>query len=202
MTSRNRNTAHPRADRQDQSLKSSSPVIRDADNELDPDRRDRVMGDQERESEDGTILTIEERKRLLRAEWTSDILPEVKDDKGYWHYCWLTTSNTSDPVYKRLQLGYELVKYEEMQKLGVQNQITSGEFEGCVSINEMILARIPEELFQELMLINHHERPMEEEELLKANLVQDDEDSDGKSLGRVLGTGAQNLGRRVRRPVF
>jgi len=160
------------------------------------------MGDQERESEDGTILTIEERKRLLRAEWTSDILPEVKDDKGYWHYCWLTTSNTSDPVYKRLQLGYELVKYEEMQKLGVQNQITSGEFEGCVSINEMILARIPEELFQELMLINHHERPMEEEELLKANLVQDDEDSDGKSLGRVLGTGAQNLGRRVRRPVF
>lgn len=177
-------------------------LIRDNGVEEDEERLSRAVEDDEREAEDGTVLSMAERKRLLRKEWTSDILPEVKDDSGFWHYCWLTTTNTSDPIYKRLQLGYELVKYEQMPKLGVQNQITAGEFAGCVSINEMILARIPSELYQELMLINHHERPLEEEELLKANLVQDESDSEGNALGQTIGTGHQNFGRRVKRPTF
>lgn len=165
-------------------------------------RADRADADFDRQNTDGTALTMEERKAFLRSEWTSDILPNVEDEPG-WHYCWLSTTSSSDPIYRRLQLGYELVPYEQMKKLGIQNVAQSGEFAGCVAVNEMILARIPAELFQEIMTINHYEKPLEEEELLKANAVRDDTDSGGQSLGRAFGEGINNLARRsTRRPVF
>lgn len=165
-------------------------------------RASRESADDARENEDGTALTMAERKQLLRREWEADLLPEVKDSKGYWHYCWLSTTNNTDPIYRRLKVGYELVKFATVSLLGVQNQITSGEFAGCVSINEMILARIPNELYQEMMKINHHERPMGEEELLKANALRDDEDSEGNSLGQLIGDGIKKLGTSRRAPTF
>lgn len=171
----------------------------------DDSRVSRSMADQEREGEDGTILSMEERKTLLRKEWDADLLPTVKDPTGKWHYCWLSTTNATDPIYRRLKIGYELVRFEEMSQLGIQNQITSGEFAGCVSINEMILARIHHELYEELMLINHHERPMSEEELLKANVnnrLSEEEDQSGKPLGRVIGRGMQTLAQPTRIPTF
>lgn len=171
--------------------------------EEDTSRQSRATEDDVRTSQDGTMMTMEERKALLRQEWVADILPNIEDPNGYWHYCWLTTGNNADPIYRRLQVGYELVQYEQMKKLGVQNQITSGEFAGCVSVNEMLLARIPNELYREIMMINHHERPMDEEELLRANAEVDEEDSEGKPLGQVIGDGFNKLGARQRRnPVF
>lgn len=168
------------------------------------DRSSREGADLEREGDEGTALTMEERKALLRREWQADLLPQITDPKGYWHYCWLSTNNSTDPVYRRLKLGYELVKFTEMATLGAQNQITAGEFSGCVSVNEMILARIPNELYNEIMLINHHERPMGEEELLQANAINkmDEEDSEGRPLGQVIGDGLRNLGHRTKTPKF
>lgn len=180
-------------------------LVRDTSTVPDASTRgSRADEDKSREEEDGTSLTMEQRKQLLRKEWQADLLPEIRDEKGYWHYCWLSTNNTADPIYRRLKMGYELVKYDAMKSLGIQNQITAGEFAGCVSINEMILSRIPLELYREIMLINHHERPMGEEELLKANALNgiDEEDRDGRKLGQVIGDGLNNLGSRVRTPNF
>jgi glycine cleavage system pyridoxal-binding protein P len=102
-----------------------------------------------------------------------------------------------------LRIGYELVRHEELSYLGEQNRVQSGEFAGCVSINELILAKIPVELYQEIMLINHHEKPMQEEELLRANMESDETDSNGRPLGETFGEGIQNLAKRtVRRPAF
>lgn len=166
-------------------------------------RASRSDADASRQNNDGTTLTMEERKALLRSEWTADILPNVEGEPGY-HYCWLSTTNSTDPIYRRLQMGYELVPYEQMRQLGIQNVAQSGEFTGCVAVNEMILSRIPDELYQEIMLINHFEKPLEEEELLKANAVLGDaQDSSGKQIGQTFGEGIQNLARRAsRRPVF
>lgn len=165
-------------------------------------RGNRSQADENRQNTDGTALTLEERKALLRNEWTADILPQINGEPGY-HYCWLSTTNSSDPIYRRLQMGYELVPYDQMKQLGVQNVCQSGEFAGCVAVNEMLLARIHEELFQEIMLINHYERPLGEEELLKANAVLPDEDSNGAKIGQSFGDGINNLGRRTnRRPIF
>lgn len=180
---------------------AAQKVFRQTKSDESDDRLGRASSDAERVLEDGTILSIQERKVLLRQEWKNDVLPNIPNDSKY-HYCWLSTNNQTDPIYRRLRLGYELVKKEDKPELSIDSVAVSAEYEGFISINEMILARIPLELFQELMIINHHERPLEEEELLKANAVLDEEDSEGNSLGEIEGTGIRNLARRVRTPNF
>lgn len=164
-------------------------------------RKDRSTEDNERTSKDGTAMTIEERKRLLRQEWSDDILPHIQGDPQY-HYCWLSTTNQTDPIYRRLRMGYELVKYSELPHLGQSSRIESGEFSGCIAVNEMILSKIDVELYQELMLINHHEKPLQEEELLRANIELDEEDSSGRKLAQTEGEGIQNLVKKTRKPTF
>ena len=78
--------------------------------------------------------------------------------------------------------------------------MTEGEFAGCVSCNEMILFKIEEELFQEIMKYLHHDLPMGEEELLKANTVIEQEDSKGTQLGQR--EGFTSLARKVANPTF
>jgi len=163
-------------------------------------RQDRSAADAERTQQDGTAYTTEERRKLARSEWMQEVLPTPPKVPG-WHYCWLSTTNTSDPIYKRLQRGYELVKYTEVPGFG-QFKATSGEFEGCVACNEMILAKIPQELYQEYMTYFHHELPMDEEEMLRNNALTSDQDSNGRELGQVEGEGFKSLGRRVRTPHF
>lgn len=163
-----------------------------------PVRGDRVEADASRTQLDGTSMSMEERRRMIRSEWSQDVLPTPPQDPG-WHYCWLSTTNSTDPIYKRMQKGYEPVKAVDVPGFA-QYRATQGEFEGCVACNEMLLFRIPEELYQEYMLVMHYERPMEEEEILKANAVVNERDSDGRDLGQT--EGFDSLARRVRPPQF
>lgn len=179
----------------------SQTIVRQTGLEETDERLGRASADAERTGQDGTILDMEERIALLRQEWKNDVLPYVPNDDKY-HYCWLSTNNQTDPIYRRLRIGYELVKKEEMPHLNLNSTAVSSEFENIISINEMVLSRIPLILFNELMLINHHEKPLEEEKLLKANMVLDEEDSEGTALGRVEGEGIKNLAKRVARPRF
>jgi len=165
----------------------------------EPVRGDRGEADASRTDQDGTTTSIEERRRMIRAEWAQDVLPTPPQVPG-WHYCWLSTTNSTDPIYKRMQKGYEPVKAMDIPGFA-QYKSTQGEFEGCVSCNEMLLFRIPEELYQEIMMIYHYERPNEEEEILKANAVDNlkERDSNGRNLGEVE---LNALARRVRPPSF
>ena len=163
-------------------------------------REDRVEADASRTEQDGTVTSMEERRRMIRSEWTQDVLPTPPQVPG-WHYCWLSTTNSTDPIYKRMQKGYEPVRATDIPGFA-QYKSTQGEFEGCVACNEMLLFRIPEELYQEIMTIYHFERPNEEEEILKANAVEklNERDSNGRGLGDV--EGFDSLARRVRPPSF
>lgn len=161
-------------------------------------RGDRAESDAPRTQADGTALTIEERRRMLRAEWDQSVLPEPPKEAG-WHYCWLSTTNSADPIYKRMQRGYEPVKAGDVPGFA-QYKTTQGEFEGCVGCNEMLLFRIRDELYQDIMAYFHYEKPLGEEEVLKANAVVNERDSDGRDLGSV--EGFDNLARRVRQPTF
>jgi len=163
-------------------------------------RDDRSSADSERVNKDGTALTLEERRKALRQEWTQDVLPTPPKVPG-WHFCWLSTTNSSDPIYKRMQKGYQPVKASELAGF-TQTRVTEGEFEGVISCNEMLLFKIEEELYQDIMLYLHHELPMSEEELLKANTVAElqGEDRDGRNLGSV--EGFDTLARRVNTPTF
>lgn len=159
-------------------------------------RGDRVEGDAQRVLNDGTTFDMEERRRMIRSEWSQDVLPTPPAAPG-WHFCWLSTTNSTDPIYKRMQKGYEPVRASDVPGYG-QYKVTQGEFEGCIACNEMLLFRIPEELYQEIMHVFHYERPMEEEEILRANATNavNEQDSDGRNLGQV--EGFSTLGQRVR----
>lgn len=161
-------------------------------------RADRSVADDARTNQDGSGLTMEERRRRLRSEWNQEVLPTPPAVPG-WHFCWLSTTNSSDPIYKRIQKGYEPVKTTELVGFG-EFSITSGEFEGCIACNEMLLFKIPEELYQDVMRYFHHELPNGEEEMLKANARPQDRDSEGHELGEM--TGFDSLARRVRVPTF
>ena len=174
----------------DRLKKSSAPAV----------RGDRVEEDNSRTLQDGTAVSMEERRRMIRSEWSQDVLPTPPNVPG-WHYCWLSTTNSTDPIYKRMQKGYEPVKATEIPGFA-QYRVIQGEFEGCVACNEMLLFRIPEELYQEYMTVMHYERPLDEEEILKANAAESvsNRDSHGRELGET--EGFNNLARSVRRPTF
>lgn len=165
-------------------------------------RGDRGTSDNERTQKDGTAFSAEERRFNIRSDWDQEILPTPPKIPG-WHFCWLSTTNSSDPIYKRMQKGYQPVKTEEVPGF-MEYKVVQGEFEGCVACNEMLLFKIPDEIYQEIMTYFHYEKPLEEEEMLSAaakNAVEGS-DSNGRKLGKVEGEGFENLIKRARKPTF
>ncbi len=119
----------------------------------------------------------------LRNGIENDVLPSVKDGDPDMHYCWLSTTNQTDPIYRRQRLGYVLVKADELPEFRGDYRVSSGQFEGCIAVNEMVLSKIHKRLYQEIMKINHHERPLQEEELIRQNAVKPVHDREGNELG-------------------
>lgn len=126
-----------------------------------------------------------ERLEAFRDQWANSALPEISKDSipGY-HLCWLSTTNTYDTIDKRIALGYEPVKaYELGSSFETLGKMNSGKFEGCVSCNEMILFKIPSDLYQEAMKLMHYEMPLEHQQNITANLRGAAENDKG---GRTL----------------
>lgn len=153
----------------------------------DPDtdaRGPRSMSDAERQNDDGNAMSPEQLRAMIRSEFLQEALPTVPKIPG-WHLCWLSTTNSYDPIHKRMRLGYVPVKYDELPGFE-QMRMTSGEFEGAISCNEMLLFKIPNEMFQAIMQEFHHNMPAEEEDALKRQLVDEGvKDSTGKKLGSI-----------------
>jgi len=157
-------------------------------------RGSRDSADTDRVQQDGSALSAEERRRLLRNEWVQEVLPTPPKVEGF-HHCWLSTTNSTDPVYKRIQRGYIPVKASEVPGFGTQYTAVGGEFDGCVTCNEMLLFKIPVQLYNDLMTIYHHDMPMEQEASIRENVNRkNDEDSNGRALAQVEGD-FNNLGR-------
>jgi hypothetical protein len=167
------------------------------------ERDGRHRDDAERASDEGTALTAEQRTAMIRNEFQQEALPRLPDIPG-WHLCWLSTTASYDPIHKRMRLGYVPVKAEEMR--GFESmRMNSGEFEGGIACNEMLLFKVPMEQYQAIMKEFHHNMPLEEEEALKQQLVREtDVDSKGKKLGQITedSDGFESLGQKRRHAVF
>lgn len=131
------------------------------------------------------------------SEMTSDALPRLPKKPGF-HFCWLTTTNPSDPIHRRLRIGYRLVKSAELPDLDVYAVRGEGqEYAGHIVCNEMILAEIPEDRYQRMMHEFHYRMPLNEEAGLRAQteaLAQEHRDSKGRPLVTVE-PGNADLGR-------
>lgn len=149
-------------------------------------RTDRSDADTDRTNKDGTALTAEERRMAMRKDWVQEILPTPPNMPGY-HTCWLSTTNQSDPIYRRIQYGYEPVKATEMPGFGSHYQATDGQFAGCIACNEMLLFKIPSERYNDLMTIYHHDIPLEQEGAIYDRVQSNEVDSNGRPLGFVEG---------------
>lgn len=165
----------------------------------DAGRDNRSSEDVRRQDSDGTAMTVSERRKMFKNEWTQEALPTPPEVPGY-HMCWLSTTNSYDPIHKRIRMGYEPVRADEIK--GFETfRMKSGEFEGFVAVNEMLLFKIPNEIYQALMEEIHHFSPLEEEDKLKAQAVLG-QDANGKQLGMIEGDGLAQLGGRVHTPNF
>lgn len=170
-------------------------------------RASRAAADLPRTDDEGTALTVSERSAQIRSEFAQTALPDVPPIPG-WHLCWLSTTSSYDPIHKRMRLGYVPVKPEELvarSGIGFDTMgMKSGEFAGCVSCNEMVLFKIPEDTYQAIMREFHHNMPQEEEEALKSQLVPNVEDSNGAQLVNLAedDTGFKGLVQKRRVPVF
>ena len=153
----------------------------------------------DRMSAESALATTSERRRMFR-EFTQEALPTPPPNPE-WHYCWLSTTNQYDPIYKRMRMGYQPVKADEMPEF-THLRLKAGEYEGCVSINEMVLFKLPQEVYQELMAEYHYHMPLEEEERIRANAAATPhgvtgKDSQGRPLGMVEGDGFANIVHRA-----
>jgi hypothetical protein len=113
-----------------------------------------------------------ERAEAFRDRWQNNALPDIPGGviPGF-HLCWLSTTNNYDSIDKRMALGYEPVKAAELGKgFETLGKMSSGKFEGCVSCNEMVLFKLPEELYQEAMRLMHLEDPLEYQRNITASV--------------------------------
>jgi hypothetical protein len=134
---------------------------------------DRVEETKERmAAEDPDSKSKRERAEAFRDKWQNSALPDIPGGTipGF-HLCWLSTTNNYDSIDKRMALGYEPVKAAELGK-GFESlgKMSSGKFEGCVSCNEMVLFKLPEEIYQEVMRMLHLEDPLEHQRNITANV--------------------------------
>lgn len=161
-------------------------------------RGSRSNADAERTDKDGTAFSKPERLSNFRDEWTANALPTPPAIEGY-HLCWLSTTNSYDPIHKRMRMGYEPVKVEDVAGFDVY-KVKSGEFTGFVQCNEMILFKIRKELYQDMMSYFHHEKPLEEEEMLKQNPALQDEQA--QAVAEKENDGFRQLAQKKSAPVF
>jgi hypothetical protein len=166
-------------------------------------REDRASGDATRQAVEEKFPSKDERRKMWTDEWTQSAMPKTPEIPG-WHLCWLSTTNTYDSIDKRMRLGYVPVKADEFP--GFDNyRVKAGEHVGYISCNEMLLFKLPMEIYQEYMTHMHHDLPREEEDKVKVQIesLQGQRDSNGRSLVSVEGDGMGNFSQQPRKtPVF
>jgi hypothetical protein len=142
-----------------------------------------AVADAVRISDEGTSLSLEERRAMLRNESLQTALPTAPTLPGY-HMCWLTTVSQYDTLQKRMRMGYTLVTQDEVA--GFEHfKANSGQYANCVMCNEMVLAKIPLDIYTMMMQEFHHNIPLDQEEALRSrlqNFEQAQADSKGRSL--------------------
>lgn len=162
-------------------------------------RESRATQDRRDASDD--LASQQERRRMFRNEWIQESLPKPPDIPGY-HLTWLSTTNGYDPIHKRLRMGYTPVTIDEVP--GFENyRVKAGEHAGFVACNEMLLYKLPNELYQQIMEELHHFAPQEEADKIRMQVENmGPSDSRGRPLGMVEGEGMKQLDKSMPVPVF
>lgn len=126
-------------------------------------------------------------RRRARNEFQQTVLPNIPDIPGF-HLCWLATNSQYDPIHRRFSLGYTPVRSDEMPGYDTY-KVKEGDQSGHIMCNEMLLCKMPMDIYQEIMLEHHHYQPMDEAEKIKIQQEQlvNQRDRTGKAMGSIEG---------------
>lgn len=142
-----------------------------ARNDGSDDRENRAMED--RAIAEQREFTDDDRLELFKMQLFQHVLPDLPKIPG-WHLCWLTTTNPSDSIQKRMRLGYEPVKREDVPGWDYDKlSLKTGEYAGLIGINELVAFKIPMHLYQSYMTEVHHNQPNQ----LAEKLTMDQEEA-------------------------
>lgn len=130
-------------------------------------------------------------------------LPTPPERPGF-HRMYLSTTNQYDSIHSRLRMGYMPVKLsdlpQEFAQFTMSGRAATG-FEGCFSVNEMILCEIEDEKYQAIRRYLEHQLPLEQEQSLKH--AQDQfVSSRGQRLGRIEESSTEILDNEAPPPVY
>ena len=167
-------------------------------NASSPERQSRVV--QDRPVVENRELSNEERLEMFRNSLFQSALPPIPAIPGY-HICWLTTTDPRNTIEANRRLGYEPIRPEECPGFELVTTKT-GEYAGCIGVNEMIAFKLPNELYEMYMNEAHHEQPLAEEEKLKSVLEVIAQEARDKGADVELGDGTAALGKAPARPSF
>ena len=147
-------------------------------------RNDRASEDASRRPPEEKFMSAQERRKMWSDEWTQSALPKVPVIPG-WHLCWLSTTNSYDTIDKRMRLGYVPVTADEIPGFD-SYRVKAGEHVGHVSCNEMLLFKLPMDVYQDVMAQMHYEAPREEvDRILSQAESAGAKDSSGRRLVQV-----------------
>ena len=162
-------------------------------------RTNRAMED--RAVTENREVTEDERVEMFRQQFFQSSLPDLPSIPG-WHTCWLTTTNPRDPIHRRMQLGYEPVKPDEVPGMEYAS-LKTGEWAGFIGVNEMLAFKLPRSLYERFMQEAHHDAPLREEDKLAevADLMRQQAERAGTTM--YEGDGMQEMrDHQPRRGVF
>ena len=132
--------------------------------EFDVVGRRETRRSQDRQVTENREVSEDDRLEMFRNQLFNDALPDLPDVPGY-HMCWLTTQNPRDPIHRRMQLGYEPVRPDEIPGMEYAS-IKTGEWTGFIGVNEMLAFKLPTSLYNRFMQEAHHDAPLREENKL------------------------------------
>jgi len=157
--------------------------------ELGVGRQSREMVD--RQVTENREVTDDDRLEMFRMQMHNDALPDLPDMPGY-HVCWLTTTNSRDPIQRRMRIGYEPIKAEDVPGMEFSS-IKTGEWSGVIGVNEMLAFKLPMSLYQKFMQEAHHDAPLREENKLAetAEIMRQQAEGSGSTL--FEGDGLQEM---------
>jgi len=153
--------------------------------------RRETRGASDRRVTENREISEDDRLEMFRNQLFNDALPDLPEIPGY-HLCWLTTTNPRDPIHRRMQLGYEAVKPEEVPGMEYAS-VKTGEWTGFIGVNEMLAFKLPLSLYEKFMQEAHHNAPLREEDKLAevADMMREQAARAGASL--IEGDGMQEL---------
>lgn len=153
--------------------------------------RRETRGASDRRVTENREISEDDRLEMFRNQLFNDALPDLPEIPGY-HLCWLTTTNPRDPIHRRIQLGYEAVKPEEVPGMEYAS-VKTGEWTGFIGVNEMLAFKLPQSLYEKFMQEAHHNAPLREEDKLAevADMMREQAARAGGSL--IEGDGMQEM---------